>query len=73
MIVYLMTLAVSGTMAARAILLTAGDCDTLAKRIAGNDPLYAGKPYSIQCEALPMYVGTKGCQMRRNKLSRASG
>jgi hypothetical protein len=60
MIVYLMTLTVAGAMAARAILLTAGDCDTLAKRIAENDPLYHSKPFTISCEALPMYVGTKG-------------
>lgn len=60
MIVYLLTLLVSGGMAARAILLTPADCEQLGKRIAENDPLYAGKRYEVKCEALPMWVGTKG-------------
>jgi hypothetical protein len=60
MIVYLLTLLVSGGMAARAILLTPADCEALGKRIAENDPLYKSQPYEVKCEALPMYVGTKG-------------
>jgi hypothetical protein len=65
MIVYLMTLTVAGAMAARAILLTAGDCDTLAKRIAENDPLYHSSRSPLAARPCLCMSGPRECRRKR--------